>query len=235
MMFMKIALIGAMKIEIDGLVAALSQPSAARVGGIQIHSGRLYEIPVCIAACDPGKVNAAICAQTLWLNEHPTEMISLGVAGGTRCLKIGQAAIADSLVQHDVDTTAVGDPLGFLSGLGVVSIQTDPSIREGLYQAALRAQIPGCRSRFATGDQFVSPARLAQIKSQFNADVAEMEAGAIAQVCYRAQLPFGALRVISDNGDAQADYETFKFEAARLSMQILSEYLSKKKEPVSPH
>ena len=62
-----------------------------------------------------------------------------------------------------------------------------------------------------------------------------MEAGAIAQVCYRAQLPFGALRVISDNGDAQADYETFKFEAARLSMQILSEYLSKKKEPVSPH
>lgn len=226
---MKIAVIGAMKIEVEGLITALSESSIKEEGGISIASGKMFDIPVCIAMCDPGKVNAAICAQTLLLKEQPSEMLSLGVAGGVRHLKIGQAVIATSLVQHDVDTTAVGDPIGFLSGLDIVSIPTDSSIQENLYQAAIRAEIPVCRGKFATGDQFVSPARLLQIKKQFDADVAEMEAGAIAQVCYRVGLPFGAMRVISDNGDAQADYEIFKFEAAKKSMSIMAKYLKHKK------
>lgn len=225
---MKIAIIGAMKIEIEKLTAAMSNKTIVEESGVLITCGVLHGVPVCIAMCDPGKVNAAICAQTLIIKEKPTEMLSLGVAGGFRNLTIGEATVATSLVQHDVDTTALGDPLGFISGLGTVEIKTDEAIREGIYSAAQKAGIPVCYRKFATGDQFVVPSRIKQIKKDFDADVFEMEGGAIAQACYRANIPFGAVRVISDNGDAQADYEVFKFEAAEKSMKIVSEYLKSK-------
>lgn len=225
---MKIAIIGAMKIEIEKLTALMSNKSVIEESGVFITRGVLHGVPVCIAMCDPGKVNAAVCAQTLIIKERPTEMISLGVAGGFRDLNIGEAAVAISLVQHDVDTTALGDPLGFLSGLDTVEIKTDKAVGEGLYSAAEKAGISVRYCKFATGDQFVVSSRIKQIKKDFDADVFEMEGGAIAQACYRANIPFGAVRVISDNGDAQADYEVFKFEAADKSMKIISEYLKNK-------
>ena len=226
---MKIAIIGAMKIEIEKLTAAMSNKTIVEESGVFITKGVLNQVPVCISMCDPGKVNAAICAQTLIIKERPTEMLSLGVAGGSNDLNIGEAAVATSLVQHDVDTTPLGDPLGFISGLGTVEIKTDEAIREGIYLAAQKARIPVCYRKFATGDQFVVPSRTKQIKKDFDADVFEMEGGAIAQACYKANIPFGAVRVISDNGDAQADYEVFKFEAAEKSMKIVSEYIKNKR------
>ena len=50
-----------------------------------------------------GKVNAAVCSQTMILKYSPDIMINVGVAGGLSDeFKIGDIAVADSVVEHDM-------------------------------------------------------------------------------------------------------------------------------------
>ncbi|MGN1473217.1 MAG: 5'-methylthioadenosine/adenosylhomocysteine nucleosidase, partial [Eubacteriales bacterium] len=54
---------------------------------------------------------------------------------------------------------------------------------------------------------------------------AEMEGGAIAQVCYLYKTPFAVLRTMSDgaDGDASGDFAAFAEQAAQISsLAILS-------------
>lgn len=223
---MKIAIISAMKIEIDRLLSMVENPQLKNVGYITYTQGKISGKQVALAQCSPGKVNAAIYTQTLLIDAKPDLVINLGVAGATHRFSIGDAAVANSFVQHDFDTTALGEPAGLIPGLNVVKMPADPTIAHQLEKAAEAADIPHARCIFASGDQFVTPPVMEKAYKQFGADVFDMEGAAIAQTCLRAKIPFGAVRVISDNGDNSCDYETYKFEAAHRSIKIVGRYLS---------
>ena len=53
-------------------------------------------------------------------------VINIGV-GGTLCKELGvmDVAVADKVVQHDMNTTPLGDPVGLLSGINEVYLPTD--------------------------------------------------------------------------------------------------------------
>lgn len=225
---MKIAIISAMKIEIDQLLSMVEQPQQRHIGNITYTQGQIYDKQVVLAQCSPGKVNAAIYMQTLLIDAKPDQVINLGVAGAMPRFSIGDAAIADSFVQHDFDTTALGEPAGLIPGLDMVNMPTNSSIAEKLERAAANTNIPHARCKFASGDQFVTPPIMEKAHQTFGADVFDMEGAAIAQVCLRAKTPYGAIRVISDNGDGSCDYETYKFEAAKRSIEIVKHYLAEK-------
>ncbi len=71
-----------------------------------------------------GKVNAAVCAQTMILNYAPESVINTGVAGSlSNTLDIGDVVVADYVVQGDVDTTALGDPPGFISTVDIIKFR----------------------------------------------------------------------------------------------------------------
>ena len=81
----------------------------------------------------------------------------------------------------------------------------------------------------ATGDIFCTESWMKdKIRAKFNADVVDMECGAIAQVCYLDNMPFIAIRAISDtpNGEnARTFNKNLKFASKRCS-NILKEFLS---------
>ena len=55
---------------------------------------------------------------------HPDWIVNAGVAGSFLDLPIGTIVLAKDFVQHDVDTTAMGDPIGMVSTVDrVVSIK----------------------------------------------------------------------------------------------------------------
>ena len=62
-----IGIIGAMEMEIAGLVSALEAPETAVCCGQRFTSGRLGGVPVVVAKCGAGKVNAAMCAAAMLL------------------------------------------------------------------------------------------------------------------------------------------------------------------------
>ncbi len=223
---MKIAIIGAMDIEIKQVSKLINNPQICEIGKTRFIRGQYKNIELIVAKCDPGKVNAAICTQTLILKFEPNQIINIGVAGGTENMKIGDVAVATSLVQHDVDTSLIGDPVGLISGINIIKLPASKIIADDLVKATKQSGICAYMGIFATGDQFVEREKINLIKNQFNADIVDMEGAAIAQACYRSDVEFGAIRVISDNGNAQVEYEKFKYEAADRCEKVIEHYLN---------
>ena len=95
--------------EVAGLIAALEEPEQAVCCGQPFTSGRLGGVPVVVAKCGAGKVNAAMCAAAMVLRYAPSLVVSTGVAGGIGPdVKIGDLVVATHAVQYDYDTTAIG-------------------------------------------------------------------------------------------------------------------------------
>ena len=79
----------------------------------------------------------AVCTQILCDDFHVTMVINTGVAGGLADgLRVGDVVVADAVVQHDMNTTACGDPQGLLSGLNLVELPADRALSEALFAAA---------------------------------------------------------------------------------------------------
>ena len=213
-----IGIIGAMQPEVESLVNALAERENHQISGITYYTGKLKGKPVVIARCGVGKVCAAMCAQTMILHFHAECVINTGVAGAlSPSLSIGSIVIATALVQHDMDTTAIGDPLGLISELGIVEMPTYEAIVNVVEKTATLAGLTTFKGVIASGDIFVAERATKQrIADCFGAMACEMEGGSIAQVCMMNHVPFAVLRAISDTADdsSHMDYPTFVCSAA---------------------
>ena len=221
-----IGLIGAMSLELEGLMNQLEDRQEKRVGMDTFVSGRLYGKEAVLAVCGPGKVNAALCTQSMILHYQPEWVLNLGVAGaGENGVGIGDMVIAEATVQHDVDTSPIGDPVGMVSKINLIEIPCDQGLRDQLVKAA--ATVQGMRVHqgvIATGDQFIHDGAVRErIHTLFAAKAVEMEGGAVAQACYMHGVPCGVLRSISDQADGHSDmdYPTFAAMAAEHSQQVV--------------
>lgn len=225
-----VGLIGAMAVEVEALLAQLENRQDTKIGMDVFSQGKLFGQEAVLAVCGPGKVNAALCAQTMIANYHPDWVLNLGVAGaGDEEVSIGDMVIATCAVQHDMDTSPIGDPVGFVSKIGLVEIPCDEKLRQQLVAAA--STVEGMKvfsGVIATGDQFIcdNEARK-RIHHLFGAKAVEMEGGAVAHACYANGTPCGVVRSISDqaNGESTMDYPTFTKLAASHSEQVVENLL----------
>ncbi|HWR23263.1 MAG TPA: 5'-methylthioadenosine/adenosylhomocysteine nucleosidase [Feifaniaceae bacterium] len=226
-----IGIIGAMQVETDNLKRALTDEKEEFVSGMAFYSGRLAGQSVVLAKSGVGKVNAAMCAQTMILKYRPAAIINTGAAGGLKQgMGIGDIVIADAVVQYDVDTSAVGDPVGFVSGVNRIEFLSESTLADGLYRAAKALPDTGVhRGIIATGDRFIgSRAEAAAIRARFSALANDMEGGSIGQVCLINGVPFCAVRAISDSegDDSHMEYAQFVTLAAQKSEAIVLGYLT---------
>ena len=219
-----IAVIGAMEPEVEALISDLEDEKSETVSGITVHTGSIYGKRVAVAKCGIGKVFAAICAQTLILNYSPDLIVNTGVGGALRSgITTGDIVIADSLCQHDMDTSAIGDPKGLVSGINVIYFNADKRAADILLASAGELGLNATKGRIASGDKFIADkADKARIIADFAADACEMEGCAIAQTAYVNGTPFAVVRAISDSADGEAtmDYPTFLPLAARNSTNL---------------
>jgi len=92
-----------MDVEIEGLLAEMTDITAQSDSGLVFHTGRLRGKDVVVAKCRVGKVNAAMCATSMINKFAPRAIINLGVAGAASdALNIGDVVVSQNLVQHDV-------------------------------------------------------------------------------------------------------------------------------------
>lgn len=226
-----IGLIGAMAVEIEALKAAMTDKLSEHVSGTEFVRGRLCGKEVVVAMCGIGKVFAAICAQTMILKYNVDTIINTGVAGTlSEKLGIGDIAVSSSCVQHDMDTSALGDPKGLISGINVIELPASASLRDAVLSAARSLGINACAGVIASGDCFVSGGeRKAFIKDTFSGIACEMEGAAVAQVCYVNGVDFVVIRSISDSADgsAELDYGEFIKLAAANSANVVKTVLKK--------
>ena len=226
-----IGFIGAMDIEVAALRDRMQNQTVETVSGMDFIVGKLEGKDVVLVRSGVGKVFAGICAQTMILHYNVEAIINSGVGGTlTPELHIGDVAISTACVQHDMDTSVVGDPYGLISGINVVEFKSDDKLVGVLDRVCADAGVNHRLGTICTGDQFVhTHERRNWIREHFAKTVAvEMEAGAIAQVCYVNKVPFASIRVISDeaSGDAKIDYMSFVKKAAATSSDIALRFLA---------
>ena len=226
-----IGIIGAMDVEVESIKALLSDTRTENISGVNFVSGTFAGKEIVVAKCGVGKVFSALCTEAMILKFAPSIIINVGVAGClTPELKIGDAVIADSVCQHDMDTSPLGDPVGMLSDINIIKIPADKKAYELFSECAKELSLPYSVGTIASGDQFVSSADKKQyIIDNFGAKSCEMEGGAIGHVCYVNKVPFAVLRAMSDGADdgANMDFPTFVKLAAENSTKVIKAFLSK--------
>ena len=203
-----IGIICAMEVELEGILSLIKNPEKETISNIEFTKGTVFNKEVVVAKCGIGKVFAALCAEAMILKYKPSCIINSGVAGGvSRKLDIGDIAVAKDVVQHDMDTTALGDPKGLISGINIVKIPCDKSLSSKMLTAAASCGISSMLGTLATGDQFCAKGskELEDMSREFNPLTTDMEGGAIGQVCYVNSVPFTVIRALSDRADENAD------------------------------
>ena len=215
----KLGIVGAMREEIETLVEQLTEVKRTEYARSTYYEGKLEGLDVVVVQCGVGKVNAAMCVQTLCNCYQVTHVVNTGVAGSLSAeLDIGDLVVSRDAMYHDFDCNYVGYPIGQVPGMDVIAFPADDKLMACAFAAAEQVN-PGHTKmgRVASGDQFVASKELKErIISITGALCTEMEGAAIAQTAYRNGVPFVILRAISDKADdsAEMDYPTFEKIAA---------------------
>jgi len=227
---MKIGIIGAMSVEVEKLKDMMENVTVERISKIDFYCGELCGNEVIVAVSGVGKVNSAVCAQTMILKYSPTVIMNTGVAGGiSKETKIGDLVIATAVVQHDMDSSPLGDPVGFISGINIINIPCAKYLVELLKKASETIENTNIFTGIiATGDQFIiSVDEIERISTQFGAIATEMEGGSIGHVCYVNGVDFCVVRSISDGGDGTSnmDFVEFLQIAVKKSIELTINFL----------
>lgn len=224
-----IGIICALDIEAKQLRENLEGPVSESVGRLSFTCGKLMGKDVVIGMAGVGKVNAAMCAQTLILKYAPSLIVNSGVAGSlSKRLDIGDIAVGTGVVEHDFDTTAVGDPPAFFNETNGEPFPCDEAAAKAILKAAEEEGVHAVPAKLASGDQFISDADTkARLVRMFGAEACEMEAGAIAHVCHNNGVKCAVIRAISDSTDGEHQVEFYQFlpVAANNSARVLMRFL----------
>ena len=166
----------------------------------EIHGIPFYEIDNSLTICvgGVGKVNTAISASIMHERYSPEVIINAGVAGCFKDYPVGSIVVPEHCVQHDVDTTIAGDPIGLVSTVNVREFYTyEPeTTMKVLTQNGFEVE-PGI---VATGDWFGKDFDKARwIIDEFGALMCDMEAAAVCHVCLRYGTKPVIIKVVSDH------------------------------------
>lgn len=207
-------IICAMEIELEKILLVTENKEETVISGKKYIKGSICGKNIVASVSGVGKVNAAICAQSMILRFSPNIIINSGVAGGlSDTIATTDIVIADKVVQHDMDMTPVGKNPGYIIGLDTVEIKCDKKITDALCRSVKKLGIHYETGTIASGDQFINGGeKVKYIKTVFNASATEMEGAAIGQVCALNNVPFCVLRSISDKADSVSHIDNQTFE-----------------------
>lgn len=222
----KLGIIVAMGSELEMLLREMEGAAEVEKNGRKFYEGRVGEREVVAMQCGIGKVNAAVGALTMIETFAPEAIVNTGIAGGTG----GGADVLDVVAGAEVGYHDVWCGPGNAPG----QVQGFPERFAGAVElfdvAGLESRGLLKRGLIASGDRFVStPAELAAVLAvQPEAMAVDMESGAIAQVCFQKNVPFLAIRVVSDTPGVEnhlQQYCDFWSVAPERTFGILKELL----------
>ncbi|MDD4312569.1 MAG: 5'-methylthioadenosine/adenosylhomocysteine nucleosidase [Eubacteriales bacterium] len=225
----KIGIISATEFELTPFLNKMTITQTTTKALLQIHEGFYHDISVVSAFCGVCKVNAAIAAQIMIDVYNVDEIVMIGVAGAIDSrLRILDTIISNEIVYHDVADE--------------VLTHYHPWMKHPYFTAdqALLNQIVTSNSgdetvlvgKMVTGEAFIDQDGREEIIEKHNPQCVDMETASVAHVCYVNQIPFVAIRSMSDTPQesGNSNFAKYASAAAEKSVQVLCRYLETKKE-----
>ena len=226
-----IGIIGAMEEEVAALKEAMTIEENVTFASMDFCRGTLCGKEVVVVRSGIGKVNAAICTQILVDKFGVDTLINTGFAGSLDAnIDIGDMVISTDAVEHDMDASIFGDPIGQVPRMDTFSFPADEELVEKAKTANEEANpdIHAFVGRIVSGDQFVSSKEVKdKLVANFEAKCTEMEGAAIAHAAYLNKVSCVIIRAISDKADNSAtmDYPAFEKQAITHSVRLVKNLL----------
>lgn len=226
-----LGIIGAMDEEVAKLKEMIENLQIVYKSGMDFFSGKIEGTDVVVVKCGVGKVNAAMCTQTMIDVFDVTGIINTGIAGSLDAdINIGDIVLASDTLEHDMDVAALGYGPGIIPDTSVSVFKTDEYLMDIAMQAvkASAIDVTVFTGRVVSGDQFISSKEKKEwLVSSFGGRCAEMEGAAIGHVAVLNSVPYLVVRAISDKADdsAQMDYPTFAARAIDNSVRMMTEII----------
>ncbi len=223
-----IGIICAIPAEVEAMLSHMENKKEKTLYSIDVFEGTIENKDVVVAFSGVGKVNAAITTTLLASQYELSCIINVGVAGGLLASQnVGDIVIANNVIQHDFDTSAVDGE----EGIGK-TVACDNELAKMFETIVKENNITSWLGDVASGDCFVAlDNHFERICTTFPTCVCcEMEAGAIAQACERFQVPCLIVRSLSDvaaKHDNGTDFLTFAKKAALQAGNICAKLLAK--------
>lgn len=225
-------IITAMTQEGEKLIENADINERVTIGFQTYYIGTVANQDVVISVCGVGKVFAAICTQTMIVKFGCDHILNVGVAGSLdNNIDINDVVFAENVVQYDMDTSALGDPKGMISGINIIEIPCDNSQLELVRKSAKAVGLSLKKGTIATGDKFFKDIKSREkIAQRFNAKAGEMEGGAVGQTAFSSGIPFNVVRIISDKaGENSAnEYSENCQSSANLLAKVILKYFEMK-------
>ena len=185
------------------------------VSGKNVHVGRAFGKDLALCVCGVGKVNAALGTQLLVSKFDAEKILNFGVAGGlnknTELCAVYQITAA---VQFDFDLVDLNG-----TKIGTLNEYTENYLTLNHFKAGLEKRKLGTADRFND-----SPADYKLLTEELNADIRDMEGGAIVQAAFAAELPVYSVKAISDVAGSGSTTEQY-LENRDKALQNLKEKL----------
>ncbi|WP_346234593.1 5'-methylthioadenosine/S-adenosylhomocysteine nucleosidase [Lysinibacillus telephonicus] len=229
---MKIAVIGAMEEEVELLRNSLENTEVATIANSEYTTGTYKDKEVVLLKSGIGKVNAAMSTTVLLYEFKPDIVINTGSAGGYDSnLEVGAIVISDEVRHHDVDVTIFNYEMGqvpqmpaaFEADKRLIGLATEAVSEIGEHQYGV--------GLICSGDSFMNnPERVEKVREYFpQMKAVEMEAAAVAQVCYQFNTPFVVIRALSDiaGKESNISFDEFLPVAAKHSTEIVLKTIEK--------
>ncbi len=224
-----LGIIGAMDEEVAKLKEHMTDVAITTKASMDFYKGKLNGKEVVVVRSGIGKVNAAICTQILADDFAVDAVINTGIAGSLRNeINIGDIVLSTDTLEHDMEATAFGYPVGQIPRMDTFSFKADEKLIELAKTccAKVNPEIQIFTGRVVSGDQFISNREKKNwLIETFDGCCTEMEGAAIAHCAYLNNIPFLIIRAISDKADdsTQMDYPAFEAMAIEHSVKLMLE------------
>lgn len=182
---------------------------------------------VILLFCGICKVNAAIATQALIDEFEVDYVINAGTAGGIDPeVNVFDTVISTEVAYHDVERGILTDYHPWLKSVFFKS--SDELVRIAR-EASVKIKTPGkiLFGRSVTGEAFIEDSGRQRIIDEFSPLSVDMETGSIAHVCYANEVPFVAVRSITDTAEhvGSENFEINCEAASRIAMEVTLEML----------
>ncbi|WP_235048115.1 5'-methylthioadenosine/adenosylhomocysteine nucleosidase [Borrelia persica] len=187
----------------------------------KIVKGKVFNWNVISAIVGIGKVNTSLWTSYLLSKYNISHIINCGVAGGVdnpklkmKNLKVGDIVVSSEVAYHDFDLVKFGHKVGQVPGLPQ-KFSGDKKLLEKALKAIKTKlkSVNGYSGLMLSGDQFIDPAYITKIMSNFETVLSvDMEGAALGHVAHVFNIPFIVVRSISDivnNEGNDVEYHEF--------------------------
>ncbi|MBR6664227.1 MAG: 5'-methylthioadenosine/adenosylhomocysteine nucleosidase [Lachnospiraceae bacterium] len=195
---MKVGIICAGDTEVAPFLPIIEDCKISEKAMLKFYEGKIEGVDIVTLFSGVCKVNAAIATQILIDTYHVDMVINAGVAGGMDPkLDIFDTVISTEVAYHDVNSEILTE---FHPWMETVFFKADEELLKLSEKAVakLNSDYNIVWGRMVTGEAFITDEGREEINERFVPLTVDMETGSIAHVCYVNQIPFIAIRSITD-------------------------------------